>query len=728
MPTASFRVLATTLFVALASAWASAQSPSHEVDVRIDPQLLLDAERLAVDGFLREGEGARPDLRVVIEIAQEPGDATFENSTADDKVADVQAAVIRRQGQFVDALDAAMAPAQRAGVRILFPLELQYMIAAEVADGATLRALAAAPGVKFVWKDNLNRLHTVQGRQLTGSSAQASAGWTGAGVGVAVIDTNFDLLHPELGGSTTLPNPVVKGGANFSGGGGGPIHSQTWSSCYHGTGVASIVRRYAPGCHLYTLVVFPNAFDSVVANAINWCVTNKNGVGGGAPIRVINMSLGSSSHTAPVTSGTLHNACTTALANDIVCFASSGNDGSVVSINAPAASINCISVGSTWDTNNAPYTPFAPANCSDPSRLLDERCCYSNTASFLSAYCPSEEVICAQCGGGTFDLGGTSSASPAAAGLTAQLLHARPNLIGNLSGIVSLYQSTGATVIGDTGKRRINLTAAIAASPPVNLRFTAFTTSGVFQQPGATITLSPTVINDGPQPVGLFDVEFFLSPTSSSWSTQDIYLGKLVAGLMLPGQSSPLQLQTQLPWRLNAQFYYVHAVADRLNAQAEWNENDNSVSSPIIGQSGPCATKLEWNDALKTPHENLSVSVTSGGSVHPIVIDRCTDPLATFYLIGWGASGTSPGFPLSPTVTLPLNPDAFTDLGFNALNGAVLQNFLGIFTPQGLGQATFALPPSTGLPGVQTHFAAVLIGSVEFFQATSNPLPLLLAP
>ena len=137
---------------------------------------------------------------------------TFDASVAADKLADVQAAVVNRQALCLGGLDGALTPAERAGVRILFPLELQYMLAAEVADLATLRALAAAPGVQFVWKDNLNKLLTNEGRALTGSTAAASAGHTGAGVGVAVIDTNFDLLHPELGGSTTLPNTVVKRG------------------------------------------------------------------------------------------------------------------------------------------------------------------------------------------------------------------------------------------------------------------------------------------------------------------------------------------------------------------------------------------------------------------------------------------------------------------------------------------------------------------------------------
>lgn len=437
--------------------------PAHPTDQKIDPLLLADAEQLAANGFVRELDQARAHLRVVIELVRQPGDATFETSVARDPLPEVQAAVINRQATFLDSLPAVLTPRERAGVNVLFPLELQYMLAAEIVDLATLRAVAALPAVKYVWKDSLNKLLTNEGRAVTGSTTAAANGHTGAGVGVAVIDTNFDLLHPELGSSTALPNGIVKGGYNFSTPG-AAIHSQSFNACYHGTGTASIVRRYAPGCHLYTLVVFPNAFDSVIANAINWCVTNKNGTGGGSPIKVISMSLGGGRYFAAVTSGTLHTACGTALSNGILCFAASGNDGWTDSMGSPAASTNCISVGSTWDANSAPYSPFPPANCSDTSRSVDERTCYSDTASFLSIYCPSEQVICAQCGGGTFALGGTSSACPAAAGLTAQFLHARPTYAGNKSGVVSLYQSSGATVTGDATKRRVNLPAAITAA------------------------------------------------------------------------------------------------------------------------------------------------------------------------------------------------------------------------------------------------------------------------
>ncbi|HVS19158.1 MAG TPA: S8 family serine peptidase [Planctomycetota bacterium] len=437
-----------------------ASTPVHE---RIDPRLQAAMDQLAEFGFVREGEGVRENLRVVIELRQFDEDPAFESSTAREPVPVVRAGVARRQGIFLEAFERTADPDTFAAVSFIDALEYQYMLVAEVATGDAVVAIAQREDVKFVWNDNLNQLFTVEGRQVTGSAAMASQGHTGAGVGVAVIDSNFDLLHPELGGSTSLPNSIVKGGYNYSTPG-AAIHSQVFNDCYHGTGTASIVRRYAPGSHLYTLVVFPNAYDSVIANAINWCVTNKNGTGGGSPIRAINMSLGGGGYTSAVTSGTLHTACGTALANGIVPVAASGNDGFTNRISLPAASTNCMAVGSTWDANGAAYSPFPPAYCSDTNRQVDERACYSNMAGFLSFYAPSEQVICARCGGGTFALGGTSSASPAAAGLIAQFLHARPAYVGNLSGITTLFHDTGASVIGHTAKRRINLSAAITAS------------------------------------------------------------------------------------------------------------------------------------------------------------------------------------------------------------------------------------------------------------------------
>jgi hypothetical protein len=137
---------------------------------------------------------------------------------------------------------------------------------------------------------------------------------------------------------------------------------------------------------------------------------------------------------------------------------------------------------------------------------------------------PSEQVICARCGGGTFALGGTSSACPAAAGLTAQFLHARPTYAGNRAGVVSLYQSTGVQVIGDTSKRRVNLTAAIAGTgggtpPPSQLaNGTTYNYSvalGAITQyqiviPANATNLTVTITGSG-------DADLYVKRTSISW-------------------------------------------------------------------------------------------------------------------------------------------------------------------------------------------------------------------
>jgi hypothetical protein len=295
------------------------------------------------------------------------------------------------------------------------------------------------------------------------------------------------------------------------------------------------------------------------------------------------------------------------------------------------------------------------------------------------------------------------------------------------NGILSLFQSTGDPVTGDATKRRVNLTSAIAATTPRQLTITNFPSIGPTQQPGALVTLEATVQNAGTAAAGAFDVEYFLSATTT-WSTTDIFLGKVSVPGLGAGASTLASVNTQMPWRLKGLVYTVHAVVDRTNQVIEWDENDNSASTFLVGLTGACFTKLEYNDPLMTPNANAEVSATLGGTVHPILVSPCLDPAATIYLIAWGGAGTSPGVPLAPGVTLPLNPDMFTDIALAHANGPVLGGFIGLLEPDKTAQATFALPPLTGLPSGQTHFAVVYFGGPSGFQATSNPLGLLLTP
>ena len=271
-------------------------------------------------------------------------------------------------------------------------------------------------------------------------------------------------------------------------------------------------------------------------------------------------------------------------------------------------------------------------------------------------------------------------------------------------------------------------TVNVPAPPAVQLTVPAFSASGIWFQPGATVTLSPTVHNAGDLPAGPFTVEFFLAASQLAWSTQDVYLGSVAVPGLAAGQGTVAGHTTQLPWHLPPALWFVHAVVDRAGVVPEGNENDNSRAVLIVAQQGPCVTKLEFDDPLLPPSGPGAVSLAAGGTLHPTVVAPCTDPLASLYVILWGASGTTPGVPLSPNALLPLNPDGFTDLGVALLNGPELGGFLGLFDAQGVGRATFTLPPQSGLPSATTHFAAVVMTATELFAAASNAIEVRLDP
>ena len=265
----------------------------------------------------------------------------------------------------------------------------------------------------------------------------------------------------------------------------------------------------------------------------------------------------------------------------------------------------------------------------------------------------------------------------------------------------------------------------VANPSAAQLRVPTVNTSTVWVQPGSAVTITPTIVNDGPATAGPFDVEFFLSPTTA-WTPQSLYLGKVTVPTLAATQQVVLPFATTVPWSMPLQLMYGTVVVDRTNTQLETNENDNTRNFVLIGQAGPCVTKLEFTDPLTWPRDTATASLTTGTTLHPTLFAPCADPAATIYLLVWGGAGTSPGVPLAPGITLPINPDGLTTLGLDGLNGPIFGGFLGLLTPQGIGQATFTLPPASGLLAGQTHFAGVLLGATQLFTAVTNPIALTL--
>ena len=260
------------------------------------------------------------------------------------------------------------------------------------------------------------------------------------------------------------------------------------------------------------------------------------------------------------------------------------------------------------------------------------------------------------------------------------------------------------------------------------LRIPTFTVNLVIVNPGSTVTLSPTIVNDGPATSAPFTVEFFLSSSHAAYTTQDTLLGKIdIASLSNGQQTNGLQLNAQLPWSMPLNVMFVYAVVDRENAVIESNEADNILMRSLFSQQGPCETGLEFQDSLVTPFAG-SISLAAGGTLHPTVVAPCASPTSTLYLIAWTGSGTNPGIQLSPGLTLPLNFDALTQASLDGLNGAIFGAFFGLLDAQGVGQAQFTLPPSAAIPTGTTHFAAALLGQSPLFTAVSNAIELTILP
>ncbi len=136
-----------------------------------------------------------------------------------------------------------------------------------------LEALSNAEGVRFVRQPTRYFPEVMgEGVGLVNAKAWQSAGITGRGVRVAVLDAGFAGYSSLLG--SELPSSVItqsfRSDQDITGGGE-----------VHGTAVAEIVHEVAPGAQLY-LVNFET--DPELANAVSWIVDQG--------VDVVNFSMG----------------------------------------------------------------------------------------------------------------------------------------------------------------------------------------------------------------------------------------------------------------------------------------------------------------------------------------------------------------------------------------------------------------------------------------------------
>jgi hypothetical protein len=211
----------------------------------------------------------------------------------------------------------------------------------------------------------------------------------------------------------------------------------------------------------------------------------------------------------------------------------------------------------------------------------------------------------------------------------------------------------------------------------VHLRFSRWITveEGFFDQ--ASVLVGGNVVWQNPATMGVGNF------TDTAWVPMDLDISALADGN--PAVTASFQLE-----------------ADGFFELGGWNVDDVRFVTITGGAVAPLTASA------------LHLSAAGGGSVS-FALDAGPAKAGRKYVLALSASGTAPGTPLG-SVTVPLNFDSLTVLGFNLANSALLPGAAGLLSAQGTAAASFVSPPlpGAGLVGLHLSFAFFTLGPIDY--------------
>ncbi len=316
-------------------------------------------------------------------------------------------------------------------------------------------------------------------RSVIGADALWARGYTGRGVGVALVDTGV-VPVPGLDSSNVVNGPDL----SFESQSADLRHRDTFG---HGTHMAGIIAgdgRYgllglnhfqgvAPAATLTSLKVASSdgAVDvSQVIAAVDWVVQHRNDDPKN-PIRVLNLSFGTDGLQGYRVDPLTH-AVENAWRAGIVVVVSGGNEGPDAALNNPAYDPFVIAVGAADTRNTIGASDDLVTDFSSrgrPSRRVDITAPGRSIASLRDpgSYLDSAHAS-ARYGDGLFKGSGTSQAAAVVSGGVALLLQQRPNLTPDQ--VKALLRSTASSMpradAAGRGAGELNLAAASLAAAP----------------------------------------------------------------------------------------------------------------------------------------------------------------------------------------------------------------------------------------------------------------------
>ncbi len=455
--------------LALSAGAAGAQAlPSGQAG-RILPPLLLDtphvAGNTAIRQHLQDTIRNNGNVRLIVRLRTP---ALPEHQLAPAQLQSQRAALLDAQANFGQRL-----AQYGSSVRKQFG-SLPFVVVQ--ANDAGLAHILASSDVVSVQEDRILRINLAQSTPLVGADKAWTAGATGTGQAVAILDTGINSSHSFLSGkvvaeacfSTTneygAKSVCPNGQTSQIGTGAGKNCNVTPDNCSHGTHVAGIAagKSYsfsgvAKDAKLISVQVFTSfadengnytglgAFTSDIISGLEYVYSLRNT----HKIAAVNMSLGGGNSTTTCDTDALKPIIDNLRAAGIATVIASGNSGASDAISYPACISTAISVGATTKSD-----------------VVDG---YSNSAAFLTLLAPGTEIKSSIPGTSLYGLpqyaaySGTSMAAPHVAGAWAALKSKKPD--ASVTEVLNALVTTGKPLLdarNQVTKPRLQVDAALA--------------------------------------------------------------------------------------------------------------------------------------------------------------------------------------------------------------------------------------------------------------------------
>lgn len=409
-----------------------------------------------------------------------------------------RAAIARAQDDLLDRLS----PFNVTSVK---RFETIPFVAMEV-DSAALESLRSDSVVASIEEDVRQHLTLAESVPLIGAPAAWSAGYTGSGQVVAILDSGVDKTHPFLAGKVVSEACYsTKSLAGFTGSvcPGGLAQSTDVGSgvpcsvkgCEHGTHVAGIAAGksaafsgVAPDAGIIAIQVSSSNLICLTSDCV--VVYSSDVIRGmqrvqqladSYKIAAVNLSLGGSGSGSPCDAA--QSAYKAAIDNlrslGIATVAASGNDGNPSGASSPACISTAISVGSTGDGSG--------------SSKADVVSTFSNSASFLSLLAPGDWINSSIPGGTFRNMRGTSQAAPHVTGAWAVLKSKTPS--ASVSQVLQALANNGKSISdsrNQIAKPRIRVDAAVASLSSTACTYSIAPASQTVAQSGGGGTINVT--------------------------------------------------------------------------------------------------------------------------------------------------------------------------------------------------------------------------------------------